>query len=308
MPNRSVADQNNRRGGEASNRLSAAIAVDALRQAEKETRALARSHYENFMVATLLLPRRLRQPFYNVYAFCRTADDLADESANPQEARLGLERFQQQLDQTFMGNPAEGLFLALANTIDQFGLPQQPFDDLLDAFRQDQNQNRYATRDELLDYCRRSANPVGRIVLRLCDCFNATNADLSDRICTGLQLVNFWQDVSRDFAIGRVYLPTEAMDSAGVSTEMFSLPHAPPALRDLLRSECEFAEHQLRAGLPLAKRVPHWFASDVRLFVHGGLATARAIARVDYDVLARRPTVGRWQQFSMLFRAAAGLL
>ncbi len=164
--------------------------------------------------------------------------------------------FKGNLTQTYAGRPGESLFIALATTIDQFDLPQQPFDELLDAFRQDQHTTRYASSDELFDYCRRSANPVGRIVLRLGDCFDEENAALSDQICTGLQLANFWQDVARDYAIGRIYLPADAMTRFGVSESMLSQSSTPIELRQLLASECDRAESIFRCGLPLADRVP----------------------------------------------------
>jgi squalene synthase HpnC len=269
---------------------------------------LARSHYENFLVASVLLPRRLRQPFYNIYAFCRTADDLADESPSPAEALVRLERFQRELDESFRGKPRENLFIALMQTVGQFDLPKQPFDDLLDAFRQDQRQHRYRDFAELQSYCRRSANPVGRIVLHLGRCSDAVNAELSDQICTGLQLANFWQDVARDHAAGRIYLPQDVMRQHGVSEAMFSEPATPYPLRQSLKSECDRAEGFLRRGLALADRVPRWLSGDVRLFAHGGLATLAAIRRIDYDVLTRRPVVSKARQAWMVAKAAVGLL
>ena len=185
MPS-SNPSQHNRDMAEASNHLREPSCRRALKIAEYESRRLARSHYENFLVASVLLPRRLRQPFYNVYAFCRTADDLADESASPEEAIARLADFQGQLDESFEGNPPQNLFLALMHTVEQFDLSKQPFDDLLDAFRQDQFKYRYQDFSELLEYCRRSANPVGRIVLQLGCCLEEQTAQLSDQICTGL--------------------------------------------------------------------------------------------------------------------------
>ena len=279
-----------------------------LQSSEKFCRRLARSHYENFVVASVLLPRRLRQPFYNVYAFCRTADDLADESESPQIATQKLAEFQQHLDNCFAGGPTENLFTALADTVERFRLPKQPFDDLLSAFRQDQIKTRYETFDQLQDYCRRSANPVGRIVLRLADSFDEENAALSDEICTGLQLANFWQDVARDLAIGRVYLPESEMQKFSVTTDMLQQTSTAQSVRDLIRSECDRAEAFFQRGLPLADRVPRWFASDVKLFATGGLATLKAIRKIDYDVLRIRPKVSKLQQAGLIGRAMCGLL
>lgn len=279
-----------------------------LAEAERAARQLARNHYENFIVASILLPRRLHQPFYNVYAFCRTADDVADESASTQIALRELEQLQRELDATFAGKPNHSLFVALAHTIEQFELSQQPFDDLLDAFRQDQGKSRYASEAEVLDYCRRSADPVGRIVLRLVQADDEENRRLSDAICTGLQLVNFLQDVARDYRRGRIYLAEDEMQRFGVEESMFRLSQTPQPLRELLSQQCVVAENWLRRGLPLADRVPRWFSGDVRLFAHGGLETLKAIRAIDFDVLRLRPTVSKRKQFGLVLRAALGLL
>lgn len=289
-------------------RNSSTIDRARLADAERSTRQLARNHYENFIVASILLPRRLHQPFYNVYAFCRTADDLADESASTQIALRELENLQRDLDSAFAGQPNQPLFVALAHTIEQFELPKQPFDDLLDAFRQDQSKSRYGTDQEVLDYCRRSADPVGRIVLRLAGCDHEQNHRLSDAVCTGLQLANFLQDVSRDYRRGRIYLAEDEMQRFGVEESMFRLSETPQPLRDLLARQCEVTEDWLRRGLPLADQVPRWFSGDVRLFVHGGLETLHAIRAIDFDVLRRRPTVSKRRQFSLVLRAALRLL
>jgi phytoene/squalene synthetase len=160
----------------------------------------------------------------------------------------------------------------------------------------------------LLDYCRRSANPVGRMVLCLGGCLNDENASLSDQICSGLQLANFWQDVARDFGIGRVYLPADEMSRWHVTEAMLEESSAPTALRQLLASECNRAEQFLRSGLRLASCVPRWLASDVKLFAHGGLATLEAIRRIDFDVLRVRPVVSKWRQLGLVMRAMAGQL
>ncbi len=308
--------QHNRETAKSSNHDCPLGEEGSLAAAEKETRRLARSHYENFVVASVLLPRGMRQPFYNLYAFCRIADDLADESSSRQAALEQLARFQDRLNATFRHRTGvaaptpqhDHVFIALADTIDRFSLPQQPFDDLLDAFRQDQTKTRYADFEELLDYCRRSANPVGRLVLCLGQCLDDESAALSDQICTGLQLANFWQDISRDHAVGRIYVPLDAMQRFGVSEEMFRERSTPVELRKLLASECERADEFLRRGLPLAERVPRWLARDVRLFAHGGLATLRAIQRIDFDVLGSRPTLSRLHQAGLVARAALRLL
>jgi squalene synthase HpnC len=280
----------------------------ALIRAQRDCRRLAKSHYENFLVASVLLPRHLRQHFYNVYAFCRIADDYADESPTPTDALARLDNLQRQLDDTFAGRPPQSLLLALSDTIEQFGLSQQPFDDLLDAFRQDQSKTTYESFSQLLEYCRRSANPVGRIVLKLGESLNEENAALSDQICTGLQLANFWQDVSRDRKLGRVYLPQDEMRRFGVTESMLDQATTPGALRELLASECVRAEAFFDRGLPLAQRVPGWLSGDIKLFAYGGLATLAAIRNVNFDVLRSRPQVGKWTQIGLLCRARLGRL
>lgn len=275
-----------------------------LPQAEAYCRRLARSHYENFLVASCLLPRAMRQPFYNVYAFCRHADDLADESGSPQLALERLADWQLQLRRCFAGRAEHPIYVALSDTCSHFQLSIEPFEQLLDAFRQDQVKTRYASFAELLNYCQRSANPVGRIVLRLSDADSPQNVELSDRICTGLQLANHWQDIRRDFLAGRIYLPQDAMDEHGVTEAMFGEQRACEPLRQLIAAECQRARPFFEDGLPLVQQVPRWLASDITLFIRGGLATLDAIAAVGYDVLQRRPTVSRWQQLGWTCQAA----
>lgn len=311
------SSQDNREPADPSNPVAGRVApgrwnADRLASARAATAKIAKSHYENFLVASVLLPRRLRQPFFDVYAFCRTADDLADESPTPLVATERLADFQRQLDAAFAGSPDSDLFVALAETAITFDLPQTPFDDLLSAFRQDQVKTRYADHDELVDYCRRSADPVGRIVLMLGGVTDGDSIALSDQICTGLQLANFWQDVARDHAIGRIYLPQSDLDDFGVTEPMIADGIAsrttPGPVRELIRFQCDRAEGYFRRGLPLADRVPGWLAADVRLFAHGGLATLAAVRRIDFDVLRIRPKVGKATQMMMLARAAVGLL
>jgi squalene synthase HpnC len=279
-----------------------------LGQAEAHCRGIALRHYENFLVASVLLPKTMRQPFYNVYAFCRHADDLADESESPAIATTSLRRLRSELDRCFRGDYDSPLFVALADTIARFGLVQKPFDDLIDAFLQDQTKTRFDNFDELLHYCRRSADPVGRIVLRMAGADSAENVALSDSICTGLQLANHWQDIRRDFDAGRVYLPQDAMRAMGVDESMLADDHASDAVKKLVADQCRQARRFLADGLPLADRVPRWLASDIRLFVHGGLATLDAIAKCDHDTLRVRPKVSRWKQMRLTALAAIGRL
>ncbi|KAA1260331.1 All-trans-phytoene synthase [Rubripirellula obstinata] len=286
----------------------------SVRHAESLTRALAGMHYENFLVASVLLPRRLRQPFFNVYAYCRIADDLADESSSPSVATERLQTLRQHFDAAIAGSPTSNLFLALTKTMQEFDLPPDPFHHLLDAFEQDQIKTRYQDFDELLHYCQRSANPVGRIVLKLADCCNEETESLSDDICTGLQLANHWQDVGRDFAIGRIYLPMDRWDEFGVDESMFGTPgeaaqlSTPMPLRRMIEAQCDLAQQYLDRGLSLADRVPKWIAADIKLFAHGGLQTLAAIRKVDYDVLAVRPKVSKTVQIKLIAKAMLRLL
>ena len=204
-------------------------------------RAVAAGHYENFAVATLLVPRRLRQHVATIYTFARWADDLADEAASPEAATAALADWRRGLDDCFAGRPQHPVYVALAKTVDETGLSIKPFADLIDAFTQDQSKTRYATRDELEDYCTRSANPVGRIVLGLEGCLDPELVKMSDAICTGLQLVNFWQDITRDRLAGRMYLPQADMAAHGVDASMLEQSPASPELQSLLREEVAWA-------------------------------------------------------------------
>ena len=284
-----------------------AIGVDqpdeALRRSRASCKRIATGHYENFLVASVLLPRPMRQPFYDVYAFCRTADDLADESSSPAAAWAGLKDYRRRIAGLFDGRPGDGIFIALADTIHRYDLPREPFDDLLEAFEQDQRVTRYADTPQLLDYCRRSANPVGRLVLGLAGVDDAKSQAMSDSICTGLQLANFWQDVARDFAKGRIYLPANAMADYGVREPMLAGKTTPPPVRELMAQLVGQTRGYFEAGRPLINRVPRWLAADMELFIGGGVATLGAIERSGFDVVARRVTVSKWRQASMVARA-----
>jgi len=275
-------------------RIAAVPAAGDLPAAEAFCRAVAARHYENFTVATRLVPPRLRQHLANVYAFARWADDLGDESAGPAEATAALASWREQLDECFAGRPRHPVFVALAETIRHTGLDRQPFADLIDAFEQDQRQTRYRTRAELLDYCRRSADPVGRIVLALEHCRDPRLVAMSDSICTGLQLVNFWQDVRRDRLAGRVYLPQDDMQRHGVDESLLDEVPAGHAVRALVADEVAWARRCFAAGEGLAAAAPPVLRPAIMMFLGGGRAVADAIERAGYDTLSRRPTVGRW--------------
>jgi len=279
--------------------LAPVPAAGDLAAAEAFCRAVARRHYENFTVATRLVPRRLRQHLANVYAFARWADDLGDEADSPGAATAGLESWREELDHCFAGRPQHPVFVALAETIRDARLDREPFADLIDAFEQDQRQTRYQTREELLGYCRRSANPVGRIVLALAGCRDPSLVAMSDSICTGLQLVNFWQDVRRDRLAGRVYLPQEDMQRHAVEEAMLDEQSASPALRRLLAEEVGWARQCFDEGDVLAGVAPQPLRPAIGMFLGGGRAVANAIERGDFDTLARRPTVGRWTKMRL---------
>ncbi|MDP6444036.1 MAG: squalene synthase HpnC [Pirellulaceae bacterium] len=294
MPNR-FADELLTLGPDAPDRVPFSVSA-----AEAYCRRLAKRHYENFLVGSCLLPRAFRQHFFNVYAYCRWADDLADEISDPAESLRLLDWWSEQLTG---GDSRHPVFIALRQTISQFKIPHEPFLDLLAAFRRDQNQTRYATWDELLSYCELSANPVGRIVLHIGDAYDEANVRDADAICTGLQLANFWQDMRRDFQMGRVYAPAELLDEAGVQEDDFRDDAANPAMRDLVRRLVEMTEPLLQRGSPLVERVPAWLAADVRLFVGGGECVLRAIRRQQFDVLRKRPEVGKASQLRLVIAA-----
>ena len=263
-------------------------------------RRLARTHYENFVVASRLLPRPLRQHFANIYAYCRWADDLADETSSSDESLALLDWWEGQLGECYAGRATHPVFVALAHTVREFEIPAEPLRDLLSAFRQDQRVTRYETFTDTIDYCRRSANPVGRLVLCLGQVHNDERGRLSDSICTGLQLANFWQDVAADWRRGRLYVPLEDCRRFGFGETDFAAGKANIAFQRLMEFEVARAEEWLRAGLPLVERLPAWLAADIWLITHGGLKILEKIRAVQFDVWSRRPTVSRWDQTKLL--------
>ena len=252
-------------------------------------------------MASWLLPRRLRQHFYNVYAYCRWADDLADEPGDPRKSLALLDWWEKELRDCYAGKLRHPVFVALTETIRRFDIPIDPFVDLLVAFRQDQRIRCYDNLAQLTEYCRYSANPVGRLILYLGKCHSPERAQLSDSVCTGLQLANFWQDVARDYDMGRVYLPATEQSRFGYTAEMFARREVNDAFRRLMTAEVDLAEGYLRAGLPLVRWMPLDMQLDVALFIHGGLAILRmAIRQQDYDVWISRPEVSRKTKLRML--------
>ncbi|MGJ7916747.1 squalene synthase HpnC [Massilia sp. LXY-6] len=266
-------------------------------------------HYENFPVASILMPRRLVPAVEAIYAFARSADDIADEgNAAPAERLAALAAYEAALDAIERGDSVDDsaagpMFARLAEALARHALPLQPLRDLLSAFRQDVVTTRYADYAGLLDYCRRSANPVGRLMLGLYGSVDATNLRESDAICSALQLINFWQDVGIDIGKGRIYLPQEDLARFGVEEDQVARAQAGPAWRALMRFEVERARALMREGAPLATRLPGRIGWELRLVVQGGLRILEAIERADYDVFRRRPQLKRLDWPVLLWRA-----
>jgi squalene synthase HpnC len=272
-------------------------------EAKAYCRRLARTHYENFTVASWLLPAKLRPHFCNVYAYCRWSDDLADETSGGEQSLELLDWWQAELEDCYRGVARHPVFVALAETIREFEIPIEPFRDLLVAFRQDQSCQRYETFEDLMGYCRNSANPVGRLVLYLGRAHDAECGKLSDAICTGLQLANFWQDVARDYQRGRIYLPQESCRAAGYTEAMFARGEFNPQFRQLLIGEVERAGRMFNTGAPLVARMPRELRIDVQLFMDGGRAILDAIRKIDYNVWRQRPVVSKWKKSNLLIGA-----
>ncbi len=265
-------------------------------EASAYTNWLATHHYENFHVASLLLPKRLHQDFYNVYAFCRWADDLGDEIGDPAESLRLLEWWREQLDAMYEGRASHPVYIALQGTVQRHKLPVEPFRDLIHAFVQDQTVKRYETYDRLFEYCRYSANPVGRLVLGLCGYSDEERQVLSDATCTALQLANHWQDISVDLGKDRVYLPREALERHGSSVDEVLQRRATPGFRKALKEAAGVARDLFRQGMPLARMVDRRLAVDIELFSRGGMRILDKIERQDYDVFARRPSVSKTER------------
>ncbi|HKW32497.1 MAG TPA: squalene synthase HpnC [Candidatus Acidoferrum sp.] len=270
--------------------------------AQEYTHWLATHHYENFNVVSWLLPKALHQHFYNVYAYCRWADDLGDEVPDPIRALQLLDGWERELDLCYEGKPSHPVFVALRQTILTKDIPKQPFADLLKAFRQDQTTKRYANWDGALGYCVYSANPVGRLVLYLCGYRDEQRQRLSDATCTALQLSNFWQDVSRDLDKGRIYIPLDAAAAQNLTendiVERRFDERYVRLMQDLIaRTRALFAE-----GLPLAKMVDSRLNVDLEMFSLGGLAVLDAIEAMGYDTLHKRPAIGKLKQARLLGR------
>jgi squalene synthase HpnC len=278
----------------------------SLEEARLYCERLAKSHYENFSVATWFLPKRLRQHFYNVYAYCRISDDLGDEVGDPQQSLELLEQWETELNACYAGSPKHPVFVALAETVKQCSIPKHEFSDLLIAFRQDQTVTRFETFNDVLAYCRYSANPVGHLVLYLCGYRDVERQQLSDYTCTALQLANFWQDVSVDYGKGRIYLPLEDLRRFGVTGDEIAERRATPQFVAMMKFEVERARDWFSRGLPLVKMVDRELAIDLELFSRGGQEILNAIERQGFDVLRARPEISKPRKLMLVLRAAMG--
>ena len=263
-------------------------------------------HYENFPVASILMPRRLRKPVAAIYHFARAADDIADEGDLSSEERLRqLDEFRSELKHIEAGDtPQLPLFENLATKIRQHALPIPPLYDLLDAFAQDVVKKRYADFDELLDYCRRSANPVGNLLLHLYDEATPVNLAYSDAICTSLQLINFWQDVAKDYAIGRVYLPQDDLTQFGVDEAQIEQGVCNKHWRALMKFQADRARDLMLQGAPLGSILGGRIGLEMRMIIAGGLRILDKLEAVGYDMFHRRPVLRPYDWVIMLAKSA----
>ncbi len=268
---------------------------------------LTATHYENFSVVTWLTPREHRPAFQSIYAFCRWSDDLGDEVGDTARSLDLLDWWRDQLRALYQGQARHPVMIALAETVTHYEIPIGPFEALIDAFVQDQTLTEYQTYAQLLDYCTRSANPVGHLVLHVAGAYNADNARLSDATCTALQLANFWQDVARDLAIGRIYLPREDRHHFGYAEFDLRALRFTSAFAALMRFEVERTRALFVEGRALVPRVPRAFAVDIDLFSRGGLAILDRIEARGFDVLSGRPALTRWTKIGLLGRALLGM-
>jgi squalene synthase HpnC len=280
----------------------------SLDEARRYCRELAESHYENFHVASWFLPERLRPHFHSIYAYCRISDDLGDEVGNRDEALALIDMWGEELDACYRGVTRHPVFVALEETIKACEIPKDPFADLLVAFRQDQMVTRFETMQDVLGYCRYSANPVGHLVLYASGYRDKEMFRLSDFTCSALQLANFWQDVRVDYAKDRIYIPLADMRAYGVSEEVIANGVATKEFRELIRFEVDGARKMFAQGMPLLGMVDRELRLDLDLFTRGGLEILRAIERQNYDVLVSRPSIGKATKMVLAARAISGKL
>ena len=282
--------------------------VSSKAEAFTYTRWLATHHYENFHVVSFLLPKELHQDFYNVYSFCRWADDLGDEMGDPAESLRLLAWWRHELEGMYRGEAGHPVFVALADTVGRHSIPAQPFERLIHAFEQDQTVTRYQTFEQVFDYCVYSANPVGHLVLYLCGYRDAERQRLSDYTCTALQLANFWQDVTIDLGKDRVYLPLDLLQKHGYSLQELRALRFNGNFEALMREAVDVAEDLFHQGLPLLDTVNRRLALDLELFSRGGLKVLAKIRAGGYNVLTRRPHISKAERVAILLRCLPRLL
>jgi squalene synthase HpnC len=283
---------------------AASSELDAL----EYTRWLANHHYENFHVVSFLLPKELHQDFYNVYAFCRWADDLGDEIGDPQESLNLLAWWRNELLGMYSGAASHPVFVALKGTVERLEIPMEPFDRLIRAFEQDQIVSRYQTFEDVFGYCVNSANPVGHLVLYLCGYRDSERQQLSDYTCTALQLANFWQDITVDLQKNRVYLPLDLLARYGYPVEeLFALTYD-GRFESVLGEAVLVAEDLFQKGLPLIKMVDRRLALDLELFSRGGMKILQKIKTERYNVLKRRPYISKAERVGILLQCLPRLL
>jgi squalene synthase HpnC len=277
-----------------------------LQESQAYCKRLSRSNYENFVVVGVFTPPALRPAFEAIYGYCRWADDLGDETGSIETSSKLLRWWLQQLDSIYQINPAappaHPVFIALKPVVEQFQIPIKPFQDLVSAFQQDQVVTHYKTHEQLVDYCERSANPVGELVLRLFHAATPENLILSNDICTALQLANFWQDVARDLDKNRVYLPSETLANFGLNEADLAQKPASPEFREMLAEQVAQTRAMFQRGYPLTKNLNGRARLAIKLFHDGGVATLDAIESVNYDVLTKRPKVGKIKQLKMMIK------
>ena len=271
--------------------LADGAATRSVDEAYARCEKLARTHYENFTVASWFLPRDKRRHFYAIYAFCRFVDNLGDEF--PGDRNEALDFWEQETESCFRGTPRHPFMVALQQTIRSFDIPKEPFLKLIEANRMDQVTTRYPTFQDLDYYCQHSANPVGHLVLYVCGYHDEERQRLSDDTCTALQLANFWQDVSRDLAMGRIYIPMEDMARCGYSEEELAHGSVTDGFRNLMAFEVQRTRELFRRGLAVVDMVDEKLKLDIALFTKGGMRVLDAIERRRYDVLSRRPVVSK---------------
>jgi len=272
------------------------------------TRWLATHHYENFHVVSFLLPKELHQDFYNVYAFCRWADDLGDEIGDPEESLRLLAWWREELEAMYRGEASHPVFVALKDTVQRRDIPIEPFDRLIRAFEQDQVVTRYQTFEEVFGYCVNSANPVGHLVLYLCGYRDPERQQLSDYTCTALQLANFWQDITVDLEKNRIYLPLNLFSKYGYTEQELFAHKFNDAFEYVMREAVSVAEELFSQGMPLIRQVDRRLALDLDLFTRGGMAVLQKIRFQGYNVLKRRPYISKAERVGILLKCLPRLL